>query len=222
MGQKGRELTSKTTTPRTRRTRRSTEEIVDRLMEAAVDEFEEKGYTGATTAAIARRAQVAEALLFNHFGSKAQLFQKTMFKPLSRLFETFLESHPVDPENPALQRTNTLDYIGAIQDLISSHPRMLLSLVFAQCYKTGDIDGLADIQELHDYFEQSAMQASTNMKGTPRIDPELMARISFVTIMSSILFQDWLFPSGRWDRDTIRDAITHFVMDGLNANQPVR
>jgi AcrR family transcriptional regulator len=208
--------------PRPRRARRSTEEIIDRLMDAALEEFEEKGYTGATTAAIARRAEVAEALLFNHFGSKAQLFKDTIFQPLSQLFDTFLAEHPASPDNPELTRANTLEYIGEIRNLIAGHPRMLLSLVFAQCYKTGEVDGLADVQGLHDYFARSAEQASSNLKSEPRIDPELMARISFVSIMSSIVFQDWLFPDGRWDRGQIHDAIAQFVLDGLNANHPAR
>ncbi|MDR2857173.1 MAG: TetR/AcrR family transcriptional regulator [Novosphingobium sp.] len=191
-------------------------------MDAALEEFEEKGYTGATTAAIARRAEVAEALLFNHFGSKAQLFKDTIFQPLSQLFDTFLAEHPASPDNPELTRANTLEYIGEIRNLIAGHPRMLLSLVFAQCYKTGEVDGLADVQGLHDYFARSAEQASSNLKSEPRIDPELMARISFVSIMSSIVFQDWLFPDGRWDRGQIHDAIAQFVLDGLNANHPAR
>lgn len=191
-------------------------------MDAAVEEFEEKGYTGATTAAIARRAEVTEALLFNHFGSKAQLFKDTIFKPFSQLFDTFLAEHPGKPDDPEQQRVDTLEYIGQIRDLIASHPRMLLSLVFAQCYKAGEIDGLADIQGLHDYFARSAKQASLSLKSEPRVDPELMARISFVSIMSCIVFQDWLFPDGRWDRERIHDAISQFVMDGLNANNPAR
>lgn len=219
---KGRHLAKNASTPRARRARRSTEEIIDRLMEAAVEEFEEKGYSGATTAAIARRAEVAEALLFNHFGSKAQLFKDTIFKPLSRLFDTFLEEHPVLPDDPGQQRDNALEYIGEVQKLIATHPRMFLSLIFAQSYKSGEIDGLADVQGLHDYFARSAQQALRNMKGQPAIDPELMARVSFAAIMSSILFHDWLFPEGRWDDAQIQDAISHFVMDGLNANTPAR
>ena len=70
-------------------------------MEAAAEEFEEKGYPGATTAGIARRAEVAEALLFNHFGSKAKLFQDTIFKPLSEHFDRFQETHPFNPDDPA-------------------------------------------------------------------------------------------------------------------------
>lgn len=204
--------------PKARRPRRSTGEIVDRLIDAAVEEFEEKGYAGATTAAIARRADVTEALLFNHFGSKAQLFKATIFRPLSQHFDTFLEQHDPAYSDPRRLREDRLDYIGEVQDLIASHPRMFLSLVFAQSYKSDDIDGLADINGLNDYFTRSAQRASSHFLPDTKIDLELIARISFTAIMSCIVFQDWLFPEGRWTREQIRDAISVFVLDGLNAN----
>ena len=69
------DLRPKKKTKQTRRPRRSTEEIVDNIMEAACDEFERNGYPGTKTAAIARKAGVAEALIFSNFGSKARLFQ---------------------------------------------------------------------------------------------------------------------------------------------------
>lgn len=207
---------------RSRRTRRSTEEIVELLIEAAVEEFEEKGYSGATTAAIAKRADVTEALLFKHFGSKSQLFKATVFGPLSQLFDQFLQQHDSARTDPLRRREDSLNYIGQIQDLIASHPRMFLSLLFAQAYKSSEVEGLADISALHDYFSRSADMAAANYKLPPPIDPELMARISFTTIMSCTVFQDWLFPDGRWSMQQIREAVSGFVMDGLNVNMTAR
>ena len=58
-----------------RRKRRSSEEVADRILEAAAEEFETAGYSGATTAAIARRAEVTEAQIFRFYGSKQELFR---------------------------------------------------------------------------------------------------------------------------------------------------
>jgi AcrR family transcriptional regulator len=215
----GEALNDSTALQRKKRTRRSTEEVVDKLIEAAVEEFQEKGYGGATTAAIARRAHVSEALLFTHFKSKAQLFKDTIFRPLSQHFEKWLSDHPIAPEDPNSRRTLGLEYIAELQDFIASHSRMFLSLVFTECYRTGEVDGLGEIKGLHDYFARSAALASANLGDSPvAIDPEIMARLSFVSIMSCILFQDWIFPSELADRATIRDALGRFVMDGINAN----
>lgn len=212
----------KTSESTVKRTRRSTAEIVDRLIEAATLEFQEKGYTGATTAAIARRAEVTEALLFNHFGSKAKLFQDTIFKPLSKHFEAFQATHQVSAEDLAGRRIFGMEYIRELQAFVSDHSRMLLSLVYAQSYQSSDVDGLGEVKGLHDYFERSAELAAANLGKNPTVDPALMARISFVSIMACILFEDWVFPKGGATKADIRDAITHFVMDGLNANKPAR
>lgn len=44
------------------------------LLEAAITEFAEKGYEGATTAGIARRARSNQPLVHHHFGTKEKLF----------------------------------------------------------------------------------------------------------------------------------------------------
>jgi hypothetical protein len=56
------------------------------------------------------------------------------------------------------------------------------------------------------------------LKDKPQVDPKWMARISFATILSCVLFGEWLFPDGEGHEDEIRSAISDFVMDGLNAN----
>ena len=64
-----------------RRTRRSTEEVRRIILAAAQDMFAEGGYAGTSTRAIARRCEVAEYLIFRHFGSKAGLFDAAIRVP---------------------------------------------------------------------------------------------------------------------------------------------
>lgn len=52
----------------------------DKLIEAAIKLFEEKGYSGTTTAAIAASAGVADVTLFRHFGSKEVIFKEALKK----------------------------------------------------------------------------------------------------------------------------------------------
>lgn len=54
----------------------------ERIMAAAVEEFAEAGYDGATIRAIAARAGVDPALVHHHFGSKADLFGATIEAPM--------------------------------------------------------------------------------------------------------------------------------------------
>lgn len=212
----------RTPQPKARRTRRSTEEVVERLASAAAEEFESKSYTGATTAAIARRAGVAEALLFNHFGSKAQLFEDTIFRPLEQHFDMFQASVSTDLTNPEEIQAGSRQYIDALQSFIDEHKGMLLSLVFAQTYRLNGVEGLAEIKGLHNYFTRMAELADRNLAQKARVSPRHMARISFATIMSCILFKDWLFSDELDDPEELRSAICDFVMEGLSANEAVR
>ena len=49
-----------------------------KLLEAAIQEFAESGYEGATIAAIARRAKAPQPLVHHHFGSKEELFREVL------------------------------------------------------------------------------------------------------------------------------------------------
>ena len=54
----------------------------NRLLDAALDEFHNNGYKGATTRAIAQRAKVNEVTLFRHFGTKKNLFRAVIDRDL--------------------------------------------------------------------------------------------------------------------------------------------
>jgi AcrR family transcriptional regulator len=54
--------------------RRSTSSSRERILAAARELFAARGFKGTTTAAIARRADVNEALIFRHFPAKKDLF----------------------------------------------------------------------------------------------------------------------------------------------------
>ena len=208
----------RTKATRQRRRRRSREEIVDRLLEAAGSEFERNGYAGAKTAVIARKAGVAEPLIFNHFGSKARLFHDSIFKPLDRHFVQFCAAHLVDAGDAKGLREGSRQYIRELQQFIRRHSRMLRSVVAAQMYASDKVKDLRQIEGLHDYFSRAAARAMKRLSAKPRIDPRLMTRVSFAAILACIIFKDWLFPDGLAGEDEISDAISGFVMDGLGAN----
>ena len=205
-----------------KRKRRTTEEVIDRIIEAASEEFELNGYAGATTAAIARRAGVAEALIFTNFGSKAALFQKSIFGPLSAELVDFCASHMVDGHNQA----ETFDaerraYIHQLQNFVKANSRKLASLVFVHLYGE-DVQGIGNVSGLHEYFARASALADENVLKPPAVDPNLMSRTSFATIISCILFREWLFPEGLATDEQIDEAVMDQVIGGLRINDPHR
>jgi AcrR family transcriptional regulator len=201
---------------RTPRRRRTKEEIIERLMEAAGEEFEHNGYAGTTTAAIAQKAGVAEWLIFNHFGSKAKLFHDAIFKPMNQQFVDFFNTRQADTED-ARQET-ARQYILELQRFMARHSKMLMSLLFAQIYEGDKVEGLSQVDGLHDYFSRAAAMAMNRLSGKPKVDPKLMGRFSFATIMACVIFKDLLFPEGLATKDEISAGMTDFIMFGSRAN----
>jgi hypothetical protein len=125
----------------------------------------------------------------------------------------------VDPSDTRKLRADTREYILQLREFIARHSRMFSSLLAAQMYACDDVQGLSQVEGLHDYFSRAAEVNRKRLAAAPRIDPKLLARVSFATILSCVIFKDWLFPPQLASEAAISAAISDFVMDGLNANE---
>lgn len=202
----------------TRRKRRSGGEIRERIIEAAGEEFESFGYSRATIAAIARRAEVTEAQIFRCFDSKAQLFEAAVFEPLDRSFAQFnAKMLSVTGRSESFSEGSTA-YITALQEFMDQHSKALMTLVMARAYEKAAGAQPAIGADLREYFEIGATAMRQRVGENPRVAPELMVRVSFAAVLGCALFKDWLFPPGLADDEAIRRATIDFVVDGVNAN----
>jgi len=206
------------TTPTPRRKRRSGPEVAKRILEAAAQEFEIAGYAGATTAAIARRAEVTEAQIFRLYGSKQDLFRAAIFGPLNEHFSAFMaRAAQVEGDGRELARA----YIVELQDFMASHSRMLMSLIVASAYSPETVGSVNEMEGLKAYFEQGAALSRRRLDQEPKVSPDLMVRVSFAAVLANLMFRDWLFPPGLATDAEIREAIVDFVIGGIEANGPV-
>jgi AcrR family transcriptional regulator len=203
---------------RKRSPRRTTSEVLERIVAAASVEFQEHGFAGARTAAIAQRAGVVEALIFNHFGSKENLFQRAMFEQLDSHFSTFVEEHPFNQADRISRLRESREYIAAQQDFLRQHHRMFKSLFVNEAYGGIDAEEVPRLSGLQDYIDKMVgiVEAREGRQSDAHV--ELTARISFATVLACALFRNWLFPAGIAGEEEIRDAVTDFVMEGAKAN----
>lgn len=207
----------KTPTDAARRKRRSTQEVRDRVIEAAGVEFERHGYSGATTAAIARRAEVTEAQIFRCFASKADLFRTAIFDPLNRHFADFQARQRAAADRPLSVREGAREYITELQDFIGQHSGMLMSLVVAKAHAQDPTEGGTGLDGLLEYFDRGAAMMRKRVGDGQKVPPEMMVRVSFAAVLGCVLFKDWMFPPGLADDDAIGEATIDFVLDGLSA-----
>lgn len=97
------------------------------ILQAAMREFAEQGYEGATTASIARRVGVTQPLVHYHFGSKEALWRATADYLFKRLDERLDASErEVEGMGPAA-RLVTLCY--DFVDFLIEHPELSRMLV---------------------------------------------------------------------------------------------
>ena len=203
-----------------RRKRRSSEEVADRILEAAGEEFERAGYAGATTAAIARRADVTEAQIFRLYASKQELFRAAIFTPLNAHLIAFQQAHAQEMARAGTDRELARRYIHELQAFIAEHSRMFMSLAAASAHSPDLTDGVGEMEGLRAYFDTGAQTMANRMAGSGAVAPELMVRVSFAAVLANLMFREWLFPPGLAGDEAIRDAITDFVIDGIRANDP--
>jgi AcrR family transcriptional regulator len=201
----------------TKRTRRSADDILNRIVQAASEEFRRSGYAGTTTATVARKADVTEAQLFRYFGSKSNLFRETIFKPINQHLLDFTNKHHQAGATPTNKQLVQL-YASELQHFISEHSEMLTSLVVAQTYDKDTAHGVGEIDSLLAYFERGAAAMSGRLKGKPKVNPKLMVRVTFASVLACIMFKDWIFPKGLASSSETEAAINTFILEGLSAN----
>jgi AcrR family transcriptional regulator len=70
-------------------TRQSASERREEILDAALEEFAEHGYHGASTEAIARRAGISQPYVFRLFGTKQELFMAVVTRCFRETLEMF-------------------------------------------------------------------------------------------------------------------------------------
>ena len=95
-------------------TRQSAAERREEILEAALDEFAEHGYHGASTEAIARRAGISQPYVFRLFGTKQELFKAVVTRCFRETLEMFQRAAEGKRGKDALEAMGTA-YVDRLQ-----------------------------------------------------------------------------------------------------------
>ena len=100
--------------------RKTAEERRAAVLEAALTEFAERGYVGASTDAIARAAGISQPYLFRLFGTKKELFLETERRCLEATYLRF------EAAGKGLSGDEALEAMGReYKQMITGDPRLL-------------------------------------------------------------------------------------------------
>ena len=125
-------------------------EIRELLLGTAREVFGSKGYESASTAEIAKTAGVAHALLFRHFGTKAELFEQAVFEPFQAAIADVLRQWSTYGHEPHSPAVSSADYVELVYGFLRDNAQLVAALAATPHYGarvhgvgTGDV-GAAD------------------------------------------------------------------------------
>lgn len=188
-----------------------------RILDAALQVFAEKGFQDATVAAIAREAEVSEGTIYEYFSSKENL--------LFHIPKAFTDSYGqvahfhLDMIKGAANRLRAIVFLYL--HMWKHHPdyAVLTLLILKGNQKFRETEGYRVIRDGFRWITQMIQEGIDSGEFRPDIDPYiirsvLMGAVDHVTV-------NWLLSDRKRDLLETVDPILDVVMEGLLQNQNV-
>lgn len=203
--------------PARRATRRSSAEVKELIVAAALEVFQRYGFAQAKTKDIAELAGVSEPVIFRHFESKARLFEVVVLGSVAEFmqdytdrFESSYNRRPHDPTVPVSE------FVRGLYDLLYENRRIMH--VYLSAAALGDVEGIPAGNDLLGRllrgFEPIGVEEFGFLR-FPDIDIPVSVRAAFGMVMSLAVYGDTMFPSNRHPgRDRILAECTRLLVDG--------
>lgn len=202
---------------RPRRRRRTQSEVIQRLVDAAHQHFNERGYTATTTKDIAATADVSETLLYRHFGSKAGLFDQVIFDPFDHIAQRFLNPAGTGP-GPTLDLAGAKVFLDQFLTFLDGNHRLLRDLLVKGIAETADDRSEARLDGMRRHYREAAKQLEALYQETGQpcpLDPDIAVRLALGMVISASLMGEWLFPDGAPDQDRLAANIRLMMIRAL-------
>ncbi len=200
-----------------------TTEKQQRVIEAALEVFAERGFAGASTSEIAKRAGVAEGTIFRHYKTKKDLLIGVVAPFFIRVFGPALMQDVidvVDGQHDSFEgfvramSKNRLEFvrrhertIRIVAQELPFHPEVralveerLLAKVLPRVYGV-----------IERYQERGEVMAG---------DPASIARVLMSTLLSYLALRFVFAPHRDWDDDAEMELNVKVLVDGLKPPRP--
>jgi len=159
-----------------RKMKRAIQATKKRLLEAATNEFAQRGIAGARVDRIAEMAGCSKALIYDYFGNKEQLFDAVY----DALVVAFVQEVPMDTSDLA-------GYAGRLFDQYQACPEILRLAIWDILERGGSGTHLEAIQASNQHKIAALEQAQRDGRVSDRWSPEEL--LALIVGMSTI----WLF-----------------------------
>jgi AcrR family transcriptional regulator len=200
--------------------RRSAEEIDQLLLDAARRMFAERGYGGASTREISEAAGVHEALLFRHFGTKAELFDRAVLEPLYKFIGRFVTQWEAQPKGEHSAEDLCREFVVGLYRLLREHRELAMTLLGAMAFESRDLgDQLETAPSLAMLFGRLERVAAEEAAAQGfEFNVPVAVRAVGVMVLSMALLDPWLFREDepRPSDEEIVTEMTELMLHGLS------
>lgn len=155
--------------------------------------FAERGYRGTSLREVAAAADVNEALIFRHFGSKQTLFEQTVVEPFHAFVDELIRRW-TERDEPLANAALVDLFVTDMYDFTRQHRDVLFALVAAERFDNVDI-GTRIYDEIARVAAASAAEAET--RGLNHANFDIAVPCVVAMILGIVMFDGWLFATGR-------------------------
>ncbi len=212
------------------RLRRSSAELHGLILRAAEELFGARGYEATTTRDIAQAAEVTEAAIYRHFGTKEALFEAAIAAPYREVIANFLRTwrRPGTLSNDEVTR----EFVERFYDFVREHRRLVMAYLTYAEYTAptadsapagepalaGDSGPSRDSvlsRELDQIERMMAGEAAD--RGFQSVDIPVAVRCAAGMVLALALHDNLLFPAGGGhpDRDRVVAEAVAFSVYGV-------
>ena len=174
----------------TRRPRRSSAEVRSRILSAAAALFAERGYGDATTREIARRAEVAEQVIFRIYPTKQALFDAAVVEPFDQFLSEYTARWLAAPTPGGKPEEVLQQVVEELHDLVRENRQLVAALASSGSLTARTQPALAKLEKMGTVIAETHGLL---------FDPELSVRIAAVMVVAVTMLEDQLF-DGAGDR----------------------
>ncbi|MDQ0271812.1 TetR/AcrR family transcriptional regulator [Cytobacillus purgationiresistens] len=190
-----------------------------KIIEAAIDSFSEKGYSGTSTSEIAKKAGVAEGTIFRHYKTKKDLLLSIIAPMLAKSIAPF-----VIKDLYKILDTKYDSYEGFLRAMIANRYVFLKHNLPLFKILIQEIPFHPELKE--QFMEHIAKKVYTRFESLVvyfqekeqiiNIPPASVIRFNITTIMGYFFTRYLFFPDADWNDDEEIEITIQFLLHGLS------
>jgi AcrR family transcriptional regulator len=207
------------------RARRTADEVDRLLLAAARKAFAERGYSGTSTREISDAAGVSEALLFRHFGTKADLFDAAVLEPFHMFVGRFIAAWESQPVGNHSAEELCRQFLAGLYGLLKQHRELAMTLLGAMAFESRELGDQLETAPSFAMLLRRLEPVAAQEAAAQGFDFNVPVAVRAVSAMalSMALLDPWLFPDDepRPSDDDIVTEMTQLMMHGLARREGV-